>query len=365
MLAAALRDATVAHVVAHNASGANLMPGLVEALAAAPDATDAVLETDEGALVHALAELDPDVVVLGELSRDQLDRYHEVRGPGVPLAARARAARARRWSRSRTIRTLRGASRASTTSGGSISKPRRGSTRRRARRARTCSSEASRGHVAMPELRSRAVEARDHDGAARRHGHRRGHDASRSRSGCAGAWQHANAALALTAAHVLGLDLDDALAAMATVREVATPAGSHRARRRSRGRSGAREEPAPAGPRSSPRSRRGRADVAVVIAQNDRTADGTDPSFLWDVPFESFAGRTVAAAGTRAYDVATRLDVAGADVVAVDVDPLRAGARSRLGTAARARGVVHVVLRDARRRTRNGQARIDADAIRR
>ena len=60
------------------------MPGLVEALAATPDATDAVLETNEGALVQAAAELDPDVIILGELSRDELDRYHEVRG----LAAR-------------------------------------------------------------------------------------------------------------------------------------------------------------------------------------------------------------------------------------------------------------------------------------
>ncbi len=142
--------------------------------------------------------------------------------------------------------------------------------------------------------------------------------------GLRGAWQHANVALALTAAGALGLDLQAALAAMATVREVANrPA--HVALGDGRDAEAVLVKN-PAGWTALVAELAGRpADAAVVIAQNDRTADGTDPSFLWDVPFEAFAGRTVAAAGTRAFDVAARLYVAGAEVVAVERDPRCAG----------------------------------------
>jgi lipid II isoglutaminyl synthase (glutamine-hydrolysing) len=36
-------------------------------------------------------------------------------------------------------------------------------------------------------------------------------------------------------------------------------------------------------------------------------ADGRDPSWLWDVPFERLAGRTVVATGERCRDLAVRL----------------------------------------------------------
>jgi UDP-N-acetylmuramyl tripeptide synthase len=56
----------------------------------------------------------------------------------------------------------------------------------------------------------------------------------------------------------------------------------------------------------------------IVLAVNANSADGTDPSWLWDVPFEQLRGRTVVASGVRAWDVAVRLTYAE---VAHEVEP--------------------------------------------
>jgi len=58
----------------------------------------------------------------------------------------------------------------------------------------------------------------------------------------------------------------------------------------------------------------------VFIAINDRYADGLDVSWLWDIEFERLAGRTeqLVATGRRAYDVAVRLKYAGLPVTAVE-----------------------------------------------
>jgi UDP-N-acetylmuramyl tripeptide synthase len=45
----------------------------------------------------------------------------------------------------------------------------------------------------------------------------------------------------------------------------------------------------------------------VIIDFNSRTADGRDPSWLWDVPFERLAGRLVLVTGERREDVGVRL----------------------------------------------------------
>src|SRR5919202_2373053 len=76
LLAAALRTAGP---VVHNTTGANLKTCLVSALAKDLDSPVAALEVDEAALVQVLAETTAAVVVLLNLSRDQLDRYGEVR----------------------------------------------------------------------------------------------------------------------------------------------------------------------------------------------------------------------------------------------------------------------------------------------
>jgi hypothetical protein len=67
--------------VASNTAGSSLYRGLATALLAAGRATqDAVLEVDEAVLARAIRELQPCLVVLLNLTRDQLDRYHEVGG---------------------------------------------------------------------------------------------------------------------------------------------------------------------------------------------------------------------------------------------------------------------------------------------
>jgi lipid II isoglutaminyl synthase (glutamine-hydrolysing) len=45
----------------------------------------------------------------------------------------------------------------------------------------------------------------------------------------------------------------------------------------------------------------------ILVVINARVADGRDPSWLWDVPFERLAGRPVIAAGDRWRDLSVRL----------------------------------------------------------
>ncbi len=78
LLAAALSDPAGGAVVS-NDTGANMPAGHVAALVGAPDAPVAVLEVDEGYLGRCITETAPEVVVLLNLSRDQLDRIAEVR----------------------------------------------------------------------------------------------------------------------------------------------------------------------------------------------------------------------------------------------------------------------------------------------
>ncbi len=67
----------------------------------------------------------------------------------------------------------------------------------------------------------------------------------------------------------------------------------------------------------------GPAYAPAVLSINARTADGLDTSWLWDVPFERLGKRSVVATGDRRLDLAVRLHYAGVsyDVVA---DPVAA-----------------------------------------
>src|SRR4029078_8891335 len=64
--------------VATNAEGANMDAGLVAALAGARDASLGALEVDEMLVPHVADAVDPAVIVLLNLSRDQLDRVGEI-----------------------------------------------------------------------------------------------------------------------------------------------------------------------------------------------------------------------------------------------------------------------------------------------
>jgi UDP-N-acetylmuramyl tripeptide synthase len=63
-----------------------------------------------------------------------------------------------------------------------------------------------------------------------------------------------------------------------------------------------------------------------LIGLNDKKADGTDVSWIWDVDFERLRGHAhvVVPAGNRAYDLAVRLKYAGVQAAPPQPDPGRA-----------------------------------------
>ena len=74
--------------LAHNGSGANLVSGVASTLIEARDAELGLFEVDEGAFPEVARRIRPRAVCLGNLFRDQLDRYGEL----VQIAERWRAA---------------------------------------------------------------------------------------------------------------------------------------------------------------------------------------------------------------------------------------------------------------------------------
>ena len=63
-----------------------------------------------------------------------------------------------------------------------------------------------------------------------------------------------------------------------------------------------------------------------ILGLNDRKADGTDVSWIWDVDFEQLKDRAkvVIPAGVRAHDLAVRLKYAGVKAEAPETDPGKA-----------------------------------------
>jgi UDP-N-acetylmuramyl tripeptide synthase len=66
------------HRLAWNRAGANLLSGLASALVVARDGELGLLEVDEAALPEAIERIRPRALLLGNLFRDQLDRYGEL-----------------------------------------------------------------------------------------------------------------------------------------------------------------------------------------------------------------------------------------------------------------------------------------------
>jgi len=304
--------------VATNATGANLPPGLVAALASEPEAARAALEVDEAWLARVAADTAPKVVALLNLSRDQLDRNNEVRtlaatwrgmcasgGAGVvvanaddPLVAWAAYAAPRvRWVGAGQPWTADAAGCPSC--GGRI-----------AFKNGTSEGWACTGcRLHRPALHVRVEgDTVTADGRT-----------WPLRLALPGRANQADAAMALTTAVELGADPRRALDGMRSVDEVVG--------RYKRARSGDVEARLllaknPAGwlevldvLRPPPRP--------VVVAINARIADGRDPSWLWDVPFEALAGRLVVATGERSRDLAVRLHYAEVEHRRVD-DPVAA-----------------------------------------
>jgi UDP-N-acetylmuramyl tripeptide synthase len=128
-----------------------------------------------------------------------------------------------------------------------------------------------------------------------------------------------NAAQAVAAAVTLGASVEDAVAAVSTVNEVAgrystVQVGSHSVRMLlAKNPAGWQEALSMIDP-----------DVeGLVIAVNGQVPDGEDLSWLWDVRFEHFEGMQVVASGERATDLGVRLTYAGSPHTVVR-DPLQA-----------------------------------------
>lgn len=309
-LAAALRESLPAGTnrLVHNADGANLHHGLASALSQHPDADIAILESDERVVGDVIRLGRPEVLVLLNFSRDQLDRHHEIKslgrswrtaladagqdGPVVvanadePLVVwAALAAKQVIWVDTSTTWTQDSSL------------------------CPECDANLIR---IQPDPRS----GLGGDWYCTSCDLARPKGDYRVESGTIVDWtQHvwdpqlsvpgvfnvSNAACALAAAELMGVDPRTALRGMRTVTSPAGRFGTARF-----GTTTARLLLAknPAGwAEALPLAQ----TQTVVLAIDSAAADGRDVSWLWDVDYERLAGRMVIATGRRAQDLAVRL----------------------------------------------------------
>ena len=301
--------------VVSNAGGANMVPGVIAALAAS-DAPRAVLEVDELHLPQVVAGVHPRVLALLNLSRDQLDRSNETRriaglwrGLGATLPDTLVVANADdplvAWA-------AMGFAQASWVHAGQVWTsdamvcPRCAALLRREAAGPGGSAPWScpRCGLSRPEATLGV--------AGPRHLLRAGESVVLGLA-LPGRCNIANAAIALAAARALGIPDDAALARM---RQVTAVAGRYSTV--SIGGKEARLLLAknPAGWLEMLELLDETPSRPIIIDFNARTADGRDPSWIWDVPVGRLAGREVLVAGDRRADVVTRLAYAGVDATA-------------------------------------------------
>jgi lipid II isoglutaminyl synthase (glutamine-hydrolysing) len=300
--------------VATSAAGANLPSGLAAALVAAEMGVPAVLEVDEGYLFDVAREVTPVVVALLNLSRDQLDRVSEVR----MVAARWRDG-------------LGQLEETGTLAVANADDPLVVWAARRAPKTRWVAVGQlwHADSVGCPACEGR-IEFQDatNGGWSCSCGFQRPNlDAYLEdeqlvfasgerfplRLAIPGRFNRANAAIAAVCAQALGVELTAALEAMASVRDVEgrfAVVGLEGLSVRlllAKNPAGWTELLGLLGERSDP----------IAIGINSRIADGHDPSWLWDVPFERLQGRVVVATGERCADLAVRLRHAEVDHLVV------------------------------------------------
>lgn len=297
--------------VVTNLLGANLPPGLTAALAAGDPGSRAVLEVDEAWLARVVASTRPRAVALLNLSRDQLDRNNEVR----TLASRWRQA----FVDSPDVTAVANADDPLVAWGAGLAGhvvwvgagqpwiddaggcPR-------------CGGRIDFSHAAQSGWSCRDCDLARPDLDVRLEGStvvwRDGRTVDLDLQ-LPGRANRANASMALATAQALGADPTEAAGALGRVTEVV---GRYAVVETEDCRARLLLAKNPAGwlevfdfLRPPP--------LPVVVAINARIADGRDPSWLWDVPFERLRGRLVVATGERSRDLAVRLRYAEVDHV--------------------------------------------------
>lgn len=310
LLAEALR---VRGEVAHNAGGSNMADGAVTALIDAGEARFAVLEVDELHLRTVLDAVRPAVLVLLNLSRDQLDRVSEV-------GATARTIRALLGHHPRTVVVANADDPWIVWAAGpadrviwvaadtrweddSLGCPSCGAHVARSRgtdatrRWRCSGCGLTRPTPSWTWCAGPGTAATVHPAD---------HAAVTLTLALPGRVNLGNATMALAAATELGVDPCLAAPRLARVEQAAGRYGvvEHR-RRRARlllvknpaGWAEAMEMLVPGRP--------------VLMMINAREADGRDVSWLWDLPLDGLVGRDVAVSGERAADLGVRLSYGG------------------------------------------------------
>ena len=301
MTAAAL--ATIGPV-ATNAEGANMDAGLIAALAGTRKAALAALEVDEMHVPHVLDAVEAAVVVLLNLSRDQLDRVGEInhiertlrgglaRHPGAVVVANCDDVliTSAAYDSPDVVWVAAGGS----WTNDSVSCPRSGEIIVR---------EQSHWYSTGTDFKRPTPQwSYDDDNVY-------GPDGLTLPMTLAlpGAVNRGNATQAIAAAVALGADPAAAVAAVSGVDEVA---GRYRTVRLGHHTARVLLAKNPAGWQEA-LSMVEKHGAGVVIAVNGQVPDGEDLSWLWDVRFEHFEDTAVVAAGERGTDLAVRLGYAG------------------------------------------------------
>ncbi len=336
--------------VAANLGGDNMESGIITALMSDLQAPYAVLEVDEMNLPVVAAATKPEVIILINLSRDQLDRVGEIAtvesrlreavatNPQATIVANAddplivSAA----WDARKVVWVAAGAP----WQADAAAFPRTGTL---VRQAQTVGPETG-GRTAGDfdiAVRDWTVEGshlyrrpvpdwwltqddRDPQGGDSNEFILHGQEGVRQRVKLRlpGQVNQGNAALALAAAVTLGAPLRRAAAAVKKVEGISGRYQTYDVGGRQVRLLLAKN---PAGWQQSllmvPADAR-----QIVIAVNAEMADGVDTSWLWDVPFAELPhsdGTRIIASGQRVADLAVRLDYAGVDAEIID-DPWQA-----------------------------------------
>ncbi|GGF19859.1 Mur ligase family protein [Williamsia phyllosphaerae] len=302
--------------VISQADGANMDAGIIAALTLGRDAPYAAIEVDELHVPHVSDAVDPDVLVLLNLSRDQLDRVGEIniierrlregiaRHPDMTVIANCDdvLVSSAAYDAANVVWVAAGAGWAND----SVSCPRSGEPIVRTDSDWYSSGTNFRRPTPTWWFDENSIHGPD------------GFTAPMTLT-LPGKANRGNATQAVAAAVTMGADPAAAVTAVSGVGEVAgrygvRTVGEHSVRMLlAKNPAGWQEAMSMIDPTAS----------GLVIAVNGQVPDGEDLSWLWDVRFEHFENTAVVAAGERASDLGVRLIYAGAEHSTIP-DPLAA-----------------------------------------